>query len=150
MRLPLKLLAGGLVLGIPLAASAQDATTTQDPAQQPTAQQPASQTPAQQPATQPNAAQQTPTAAVKKATKDDLKVGTAVFDQKGESVGKIESNSADGAVVSTGNARAEIPLSSFGVTDKGLAIGMTKTELEAAAKAKAPQAKEEPKAKEPK
>jgi hypothetical protein len=55
-----------------------------------------------------------------------------VFDQKGGVVGKIESVSAKGAVVSTGKARAEIPVASFGKNDKGLVISMTKAEIEAA------------------
>jgi hypothetical protein len=41
---------------------------------------------------------------------------------------------AEGAVVSTGSTRAQIPLSGFGKTERGLVLGMTKTELEAAAK----------------
>ncbi len=40
-----------------------------------------------------------------------------------------------GAIVSTGKARAEIPLSSFGKNDKGLVVSMTKAELDAQAKA---------------
>ena len=66
------------------------------------------------------------------ATAADVKAGVAVFDQKGGEVGKIESFSAKGAVVSTGKARAEIPLASLGKNDKGLVISMTKAELEAA------------------
>jgi hypothetical protein len=66
------------------------------------------------------------------ATAADVKAGVAVFDQKGGEVGKIESVSAKGAVVSTGKARAEVPVSSLGKNDKGLVISMTKAELEAA------------------
>ena len=66
------------------------------------------------------------------ATAADVKAGVAVFDQKGGEVGKVESVSSKGAVVSTGKARAEVPVSSLGKNDKGLVIGMTKAELEAA------------------
>lgn len=67
------------------------------------------------------------------ATDADFKAGVPVFDQKGGVVGKVESVSAKGAVVSTGKARAEIPTASFGKNDKGLVMSMTKAELEAAA-----------------
>ena len=66
------------------------------------------------------------------ATAADVKAGVAVFDQKGGEVGKVESVSSKGAVVSTGKARAEVPVSSLGKNDKGLVISMTKAELEAA------------------
>lgn len=72
-------------------------------------------------------------AAVTAATEADFKAGVPVFDQKGGVVGKVESVSAKGAVVSTGKARAEIPTASFGKNDKGLVMSMTKSELEAAA-----------------
>ena len=42
-------------------------------------------------------------------------------------------------MVDTGTVKAKLPLASFGRNDKGLLISMTKTELEAAAKAKEPQ-----------
>ena len=73
-------------------------------------------------------------ATVTAATEADVKAGVPVFDQKGGVVVKVESVSAKGAVVSTGKARAEIPVSSFGKNDKGLVMSMTKTELEASAK----------------
>jgi len=68
------------------------------------------------------------------ATRDDIKTGASVVDQAGAAVGTIESVTATGAVVATGAARAEIPLASFGKSDKGLVIAMTKAQLEAAAK----------------
>lgn len=77
-------------------------------------------------------------ATVTAATEADFKAGVPVFDQKGGVVGKVESVSAKGAVVSTGKARAEIPTASFGKNDKGLVMSMTKAELEAAASTKAP------------
>lgn len=75
---------------------------------------------------------------MKAVTSADVKAGATVHDTKGNAVGKIESVSSDSAVVSTGAARAEIPLTSFARNDKGLVIAMTKAELEAAAKKKTP------------
>ena len=69
------------------------------------------------------------------ATEADIKVGTKVYDQSGAEVGKVDSVSAKGAIVSTGKARAEIPLSSFGKNDKGLVVSLTKAELDSQAKA---------------
>jgi hypothetical protein len=70
---------------------------------------------------------------VEAATAADIKTGAAVMDQKGGSVGTIESVTAEGAVIATGKAKVQIPLGSFGKSSSGLVIGMTKTELEAAA-----------------
>lgn len=72
------------------------------------------------------------------ATTADVKAGVSVYDQKGGHVGKVESVSAKGAVVSTGTARAVIPVSSFAKGDKGLVMNMTKAELDAQAKKKSP------------
>ena len=60
--------------------------------------------------------------------------GAAVTDAKGGAVGTIASVSGDVAVVDTGAVKASIPVGSFAKTDSGFAIGMTKAELEAAAK----------------
>ena len=79
-------------------------------------------------------------ATVTAATEADVKAGVPVFDQKGGVVGKIESVSAKGAVVSTGKARAEIPVNSFGKNDKGLVMSMTKAELETASAKSTPKA----------
>ena len=49
-------------------------------------------------------------------------------------VGKVDSVDSDGAIVSTGEARAEIPLSSVGKSDKGLVITVTKGEIDAQTK----------------
>jgi hypothetical protein len=67
-------------------------------------------------------------------TKEDVKTGVSVYDQKGGVVGKIVSTSAKGAVVDTGTIKATIPTSSFAKGDKGLVISMTKAEIDAAAK----------------
>ena len=90
------------------------------------------QTPSGQ--TVPNAAADKPVVAA--ATAADLKAGVSVYDQKGDLVGKIEKVDGKTAVVSTGSARASIELSSFGKSDQGLVISMTKGELNAAAKKK--------------
>jgi hypothetical protein len=78
------------------------------------------------------------------ATAADVKAGVSVYDQKGNLVGKIDSVSADGAVVSTGKVKAAVPVSSFAKSDNGLVISMTKAEIDAAAK---PAAKTPPKKK---
>jgi hypothetical protein len=75
----------------------------------------------------------TDASAIKAATAADVKKGAAVYDQKGGSVGTVESVSTKGAVVSTGKVRVPIPVSSFAKNDKGLVISLSKTELEAQA-----------------
>lgn len=75
-----------------------------------------------------------PTAA---ATQADLKAGAEVYDTAGVTVGTIQSVTATGAVVASGSLRAEVPAASFAKNSKGLVIGITKAEFEAAvAKAK--------------
>jgi hypothetical protein len=118
MRLGTKFIVSVCSIAIPVAVGAQT-TPPADPSQAP-------------PETQ------TQTAPMTKATAADVKAGAAVFDPKGNSVGKIESADSEGAVVSTGSAKAKIPLASFSRSDKGLVIAMTRAELEAAAKEKAP------------
>lgn len=76
----------------------------------------------------------TQTGQVAQAEATDIKVGAPVYDQTGALVGKVHSVDADGAVVNTGAARAEIPLSSVGKNDKGLVITVTKSEIDAQAK----------------
>ncbi|PWG02600.1 hypothetical protein [Sphingosinicella humi] len=71
------------------------------------------------------------------ATAADVQAGAEVRDTDGNVVGTIESVDANGAVIATGEARVQIPVSSFAKDDKGLVIAMTKAELEAAAKAAA-------------
>ena len=85
-----------------------------------------------------------PTAA---ATKADIKSGVMVYDTKGGQVGKIESVTATDAVVATGDTRAALPLASFAKNDKGLVVGMTKSEIDTAAKKKAPATATAPKKK---
>jgi hypothetical protein len=61
-----------------------------------------------------------------------LTPGMAVTDAQGGAVGTIESVTAQGAIVSTGTAKANLPANAFAKRDNGVAIGMTKAELEAA------------------
>lgn len=64
------------------------------------------------------------------ATAADVKAGVEVYDQSGALVGKVDSVGANGAVVNTGKARAEIPVASFGKNDKGLVVSITKAEID--------------------
>jgi cytoskeletal protein RodZ len=109
----------------PTAAQSQPTTTTQ------------TTTETQQTTSEPSATGQpaaTQTGQVTKATAADIKAGASVYDQTGALVGKVVSVDADGAIVNTGEVRAEIPLSSFGKNDKGLVVSVTKAELNAKAK----------------
>jgi hypothetical protein len=74
--------------------------------------------------------------ALTKVTAADLRAGVSVYDQKGDIVGKIKSTSSKGAVVDTGSVSVDVPTGSFAKGDKGLVIGMTRAEIEAAAKKK--------------
>lgn len=106
------------------AALAQSADTTTPPAAAEAAQ-PAPAAPAATAAPSDNA----PTAA---ATQADLKAGAEVYDTAGVTVGTIQSVTATGAVVASGKLRAEVPTASFAKNAKGLVIGITKAEFEAA------------------
>jgi len=72
--------------------------------------------------------------AAKPAMAADVKAGVSVYDSKGVVIGKIESVSGKNAVLSSGGTKASIPISSFAKNGKGLLIGMTKSEFEAATK----------------
>ena len=58
--------------------------------------------------------------------------GAKVYDTDGNEVGTIEAVQGDVVTVNTGTARAGLPKSAFATREKGLTIGMTKTQLEAA------------------
>lgn len=60
--------------------------------------------------------------------------GATVYDTQGNVVGKILSVDSKSALLTTGPARAKIPLSSFAQGAKGLTISKTKDDIEAAAK----------------
>jgi len=68
------------------------------------------------------------------AAKVNVTVGATVMDTKGATVGTVSSVSGDTAVIDTGSVKASVPTSSFAQGDKGLLFGMSKTELEGAAK----------------
>lgn len=64
--------------------------------------------------------------------------GAKIYDTAGLEVGTVQSVTADAAVVSTGTNTVALPLTSIGTGPKGLAIAMSKADLDAAAsKAKA-------------
>ena len=60
--------------------------------------------------------------------------GATVYDTEGNIVGKILSVDSKGAVVTTGPARATIPLSGFSQGARGLTISRTKDQIEATPK----------------
>lgn len=154
MRLLSTTFVGALVVAISTAAMAQ--TRPDEPATGPTTAGKSStapgqtqSTPGQRQTTPGEASQMTPAqtgqtpsgqttgnaqAAVSKATAADIKAGASVYDQKGAVVGKIDSVSSKGAVIDTGAVKATIPASSFAKSDKGLVIGMSKSQIDAAAK----------------
>jgi len=69
----------------------------------------------------------------------NVTVGAKVADTSGGEVGTVESVSGGNAIISTGTAKASIPVSSFAQGPNGLVVGITKADLEAAvAKASAP------------
>ena len=116
MTLKLNSLATAVTFAFATAAAAQtEPTTTSEPGA------------TDQPAT-------AETGQMTQATAADIKAGASVYDQTGALVGKVDSVDADGALVNTGKARAEIPLSSFGKNDKGLVVSVTKADLDAEAK----------------
>jgi len=77
-------------------------------------------------------------AALTPVTRTDLKAGSSIYDQNGGVVGKVETVTAKGAVISTGTTRATIPISSFAKGEKGLVIGMSKADIDSQAKKASP------------
>ena len=71
-------------------------------------------------------------------TLSDVREGSTVHDTQGGVVGTIESVDENGAVVSTGRARARLPFSSFGKNARGLVISLSRAQLEAAVAARTP------------
>lgn len=80
----------------------------------------------------PAAAAPTENTPIAPATQADIKAGVPVFDNAGVTVGTVQSVTATGAVVASGKLRAEVPTASFAKNAKGLVIGITKAEFEAA------------------
>lgn len=135
MSFNLKLLAAAAVAALAVPAAAQEAAAPAAEAQTEasTATEAEAQTEAGE-ATGTEAQAETQAAAagaVVVATPADIREGVLVQDMQGGTVGTIESVDADGAVVSTGAARAKLPLNSFGKNERGLVISLTKAELEA-------------------
>lgn len=62
----------------------------------------------------------------------NVTAGAQVSDASGGAVGTVESVSGGNAVVSTGAAKAALPLTAFAQGPNGLVIGMSKADLEAA------------------
>ena len=134
----------------PPPAPAATTTTSRQPARhgqaQPPAQRPAAAPTAQPPAqaqaqpaqTQAQPARRPRPARRRAATAADVTAGAQVRDTAGAEVGTVESVDADSAIVSTGSVRADIPITSFGRNGQGLVLAMTRTQLEAAARAAAP------------
>lgn len=147
MTIRIRMLAAAGAIALPAALAAQ-ATS---PDMQPPVPDPAGamQTPPQTPPGEPGL-QMPPTpgeptdmpgsqaGATTPATAADLQAGATVYDTQGAMVGTIESADAGGAVVSTGMVRARLPLSSFARGGNGLVIAMTRSQLEAAARAQSP------------
>jgi|GEM_PF-2458640 len=66
------------------------------------------------------------------AAPDDVTVGSEVRDSKGVMIGTIDSVSMSAAVVASPGGKVEVPLEGFGKNNKGLLVGMTKAEFDAA------------------
>lgn len=124
---------------MPTAVIAQTGPTETDPALQSTGSSPSTEIATQDTATAQVGAGQAPApGAVVAATATDVKAGAVVNDQAGQAVGTIESVSSEGAVIATGQSRAQVPLAAFAKKDGALVIGMTKVELDAAVAARKP------------
>jgi hypothetical protein len=138
MQLQLNSLAGVLALAVSTATAAQTAPQSTAPGQTQATPGQSQTTPGQASEITPAQTGQTPSgqSVPSTATSADVKAGVSVYDQNGGTVGKIVSSSAKGAVIDTGTVKATIPLSSFGKSDKGLVLSMTKEEIDAAAKKK--------------
>jgi len=67
-----------------------------------------------------------------------LTPGTAITDQNGGAVGKVDSVEGDFVVVATPNAKVKLPKTAFAKGASGPVIGMTLAQLEAAAKGASP------------
>jgi hypothetical protein len=154
MRLIYNAFCAASLIGFTATASAQTTapptqqTTPDEPGATPAQTKPSATAPGQTQSSPGRASQttpaqtgQTPAAQAVPATEADLKAGTSVYDQNGDLVGKIKSADSKGAVLDTGKVTVEIPLKGFAKNDKGLAIGMTKDEVEAAAKKSPPKPK---------
>ena len=66
------------------------------------------------------------------AKPSDVTAGSEVRDKAGVVIGTIDSVSMAAAVVATPGGKVEVPLEAFGKNNKGLLVGMTKAEFDAA------------------
>ncbi len=132
MQLKFNVIVGAMAAGLSVGAAAQMPPPTQQPTQSTGAEGMSQQAPSSTALTR-QSGSQSDAGEVKPATAADIKAGAHVYDQKGGTVGTVESVDADGVVVSTGSAKAKVPASSLGLSDKGLVMAMTKAEFEAAA-----------------
>ncbi|ARS27099.1 hypothetical protein [Sphingomonas sp. KC8] len=76
---------------------------------------------------------QQPAAPAAAATSTKAAAGATVYDTSGDVVGSIEAVNGDLAVLSTGKSKVSIPLSSFGVGEKGPVLAMTRDQIDAQA-----------------
>lgn len=74
-------------------------------------------------------------------------VGTTIYDSAGVSLGTVASVTPQAIVLNTGTAQVPVPPTSIGKTDKGFAMAMTKSQLDAAVAASQAQAQAALKAK---
>ncbi|MFT3975670.1 MAG: hypothetical protein QM688_00920 [Sphingomonas bacterium] len=70
--------------------------------------------------------------------KAKLVAGTTVYDSAGEELGTIKAADAEFITLATASGEARLPVSAFGPGPKGVAIGMTKAQLDAAISGAAP------------
>lgn len=66
------------------------------------------------------------------ARPEEVTAGSEIRDKKGTLIGTIETVSMAAAVVLSPGGRVEVPLEAFGKNSRGLLIGMTKAEFDAA------------------
>ena len=66
------------------------------------------------------------------AAAGDIVTGSEVRDSRGKIVGMVEAVESDGAVVAAAAGRVKVPLEAFGKNRKGLMLGITKAEFDAA------------------
>lgn len=81
------------------------------------------------------------------ATATTPTVGTTIYDSAGVALGTVASITPQAVVLNTGTAQVPVPPTSIGKTDKGFAMAMTKSQLDAAVAASQAQAQAAVKAK---
>lgn len=81
-------------------------------------------------------------AAAATPAKTSVATGATVYDTSGNVVGTIEAVNGDMAVLATDQAKASIPLSSFGTGEKGPVLALTREQINSQAGAAAAEAKQ--------